>query len=91
MSQLTTVCSCVICHTRFTVLLFYILYVLVCCVIYHTCLIDLQLCILLIFCLFLAAYQPENILLDDNHNIKVSDFGFATILQDGEKLTGKCG
>ena len=35
------------------------------------------------------APQPENILLDDNHNIKVSDFGFSTILSEGEKLTGK--
>lgn len=33
--------------------------------------------------------QPENILLDDNLNVKVSDFGFATVLGPEEELTGK--
>ena len=39
-----------------------------------------------IFFLFL---QPENILLDDNMNIKVSDFGFATVVMEEEELLGK--
>lgn len=33
--------------------------------------------------------QPENILLDDNLNVKVSDFGFATVLGEDDELTGK--
>lgn len=35
--------------------------------------------------------KPENILLDDNMNIKLSDFGFATVLGPDEELTELCG
>lgn len=33
--------------------------------------------------------KPENILLDDSLNVKITDFGFAKILNAGEKLTGE--
>ena len=35
--------------------------------------------------------KMENILLDEDHNIKLTDFGFAKILQPGEKLYDLCG
>lgn len=35
------------------------------------------------------SFQPENILLNDKMTIKLSDFGFAKELKEGETLTGK--
>ncbi|XP_033747768.1 phosphorylase b kinase gamma catalytic chain, skeletal muscle/heart isoform-like isoform X2 [Pecten maximus] len=35
--------------------------------------------------------KPENILLDDDMNLKLSDFGFATVLSPKEELTELCG
>lgn len=33
--------------------------------------------------------KPENILLDDALNIKLTDFGFASVLEPGQLLRGK--
>ncbi|CAI9723980.1 b kinase gamma catalytic chain, skeletal muscle heart isoform-like isoform X2 [Octopus vulgaris] len=35
--------------------------------------------------------KPENILLDDDMNVKLTDFGLATILTDNQELTELCG
>lgn len=35
--------------------------------------------------------KPENILLDEEMNVKLTDFGFAKILQPGDRLYEVCG
>nr|XP_014274376.1 phosphorylase b kinase gamma catalytic chain, skeletal muscle/heart isoform [Halyomorpha halys] len=35
--------------------------------------------------------KPENILLDESNNIKVTDFGFAHVLEENQELTELCG
>lgn len=39
----------------------------------------------------LLAEQPENILLDKDMNVKISDFGFAVKLEPEELLSDLCG
>ena len=45
--------------------------------------------IILTYDIFFLSFQPENVLLDDDLNVKLSDFGFACVLAEGEELTGK--
>nr|AAA64560.1 phosphorylase kinase gamma [Drosophila melanogaster] len=35
--------------------------------------------------------KPENILLDENHNVKITDFGFAKAVARGREITNLCG
>ena len=35
--------------------------------------------------------KPENVLLDEKKNIKLGDFGFCSVMRDGEFLTTACG
>lgn len=35
--------------------------------------------------------KPENILLDESMNVKITDFGFAKVLDENEKLVELCG
>ena len=35
--------------------------------------------------------KPQNLLLDENYNLKLADFGFATKIYNGEKIKGKLG
>lgn len=35
--------------------------------------------------------KPENILLDDSMNVKITDFGFAKVLGENERLIELCG
>ena len=39
---------------------------------------------------YVVCIQPENILLDDQLNVKISDFGFSTIVHENEELSGTC-
>ena len=35
--------------------------------------------------------KPENILIDENNNIKIADFGFSNLMKDGKFLKTSCG
>lgn len=49
-----------------------------------------QLCLTFLLMLMLDLHQ-QNLLLDENQNVKIADFGLSNIMTDGDFLKTSCG